>query len=449
MFLNTYTNALTSARITVNGLNKTETTSNVASKDVTNNLPTKLVLGYGVDDDGYFTEDFNKAAGIPEHIKIHSKSMESLVNVHTNNSPEYLWSRMFSEIDIAKTIGNAYKVFSQLVDKETLGKENFTKDEIANLPQGYKFDRTNLEVSKVQKDIFEYHSDSSQAGYKYSDKERQSSLFWTDNRNEANQYKPATDIFAITSEENSFVGSWNAAGEKYTNADGTISMGGILVAMVRNNTHLIEGKATYMGQLQGYDRNVDVEALQAEYYATSKPVFFDYTDQELNAMSEQRREYIKGMQQVQMKIWVVNGSDIPANARGAYYDYMNNNEDSEYFDPISNIFKELDKANKELLERLRKKAIETRQKAQEEAQKQTQGKDVDKLYEESNKAIEEFAKLIEKLQEESNKTKDPKDQWHVSADSIKKAFIHAMNNQNQQAYASTNKQQVGTFEVEA
>lgn len=44
MFLNTYTNALASARITVNGLNKTETTSNVVSKDATNNLPTKLVL---------------------------------------------------------------------------------------------------------------------------------------------------------------------------------------------------------------------------------------------------------------------------------------------------------------------------------------------------------------------------------------------------------------------
>ena len=98
---------------------------------------------------------------------------------------------------------------------------------------------------------------------------------------------------------------------------------------------------------------------------------------------------------------------------------------------------------------MRKKAIETRQKAQEEAQKQTQGKDVDKLYEESNKAIEEFAKLIEKLQEESNKTKDSKDQWHVSADSIKKAFINAMNHQSQQSYAPTTKLQISTFEVEA
>ena len=430
---------LANARITVNGFNKTE--SSHSSTAINNSSTTKSVLGYAVDNNGYFTEDFNKAAGIPEHIKIHSKSMESLVNVKTNGSSEYLWSRMFSEIDIAKTIGSAYKVFSQLVDKDTLNKEKFTIEEIANLPQGYKFDRTTLEVSKVHRDIFEYHNNSMNASYKYADKERNSSLFWKDNLNEANKYKPATDIFAITSEENSFVGSWNAASEKYTNADGTISMGGILVAMVRNNTHLVEGTATYMGQMQGYDRGANVEALQAEYYATSKPVFFDYTDQELNAMSDQRRDYIKGMQQMQMKIWTANGSSIPANAHDT--------DDSEYFDPISNIFKELDKANKEHLERLRKKAIETRQKAQEEARKQAQGSDVDKLYEESNKAIAEFAKLITKLQEESNKNKKPKDQWNVSADSIQKAFLNLLNEQNQNYDSRFVKQPTSTFEIKA
>lgn len=437
---NLASNALANARITVNGFNKTE--SSHSSTVMNNNSTTKSVLGYAVDNNGYFTEDFNKAAGIPEHIKIHSKSMESLVNVKTNGSSEYLWSRMFSEIDIAKTIGSAYKVLSQLVDKDTLNKENFTIEEIANLPQGYKFDRTTLEVSKVHRDIFEYHNESINASYKYSDKERNSSLFWKDNLNEANKYKPATDIFAITSEENSSVGSWNAAGEKYTNADGTISMGGILVAMVRNNTHLVEGKATYMGQMQGYDRGANVEALQAEYYAASKPVFFDYTDQELNAMSEQRRDYIKGMQQMQMKTWAANGSNIPANAQDV--------DDSEYFDPISNIFKELDKANKEHLERLRKKAVETRQKAQEEARKQAQASDVDKLYEESNKAIAEFAKLITKLQEESNKNKEPKDQWNVSADSIQKAFLNLLNEQNKQGYDSKFAEQLAsTFEIKA
>ena len=147
---------LANARITVNGFNKTE--SSHSSTAINNSSTTKSVLGYAVDNNGYFTEDFNKAAGIPEHIKIHSKSMESLVNVKTNGSSEYLWSRMFSEIDIAKTIGSAYKVFSQLVDKDTLNKEKFTIEEIANLPQGYKFDRTTLEVSKVHRDIYEYHN---------------------------------------------------------------------------------------------------------------------------------------------------------------------------------------------------------------------------------------------------------------------------------------------------
>ncbi len=453
MLLNNHlaSNMLANARITVNGFNKTE--SSHSSAAINNSSNTKSVLGYAVDNNGYFTEDFNKAAGIPEHIKIHSSTMESLYRASVETPQGAL--RVFSDIDIAKTIGNAYKVLSQLVDEETLQKTSFSKDELANLPQGYEFDRTTLNVSKIHQDVFEKVNADLSFNYQNKNNQMFSSTFynpvdWSDRHNP--KIEPATDIFnsANGGKEDTTLGVfWNTNAEKYTNSDGTISMGGILVAMVNGNGYLKEGKATYMGQMQGYDRNVNPETIQAEYYASSSRSVFDYSDRELNMMSEQRREHIKEMQQLFTKLRVANGYEVQESARSTSYDYINDDKDSEYFDPISNIFKELDKANKEHLERLRKKAIETRQKAQEEAQKQTQGKDVDKLYEESNKAIEEFAKLIEKLQEESNKTKEPKDQWHVSADSIKKAFIHAMNNQNQQAYASTTKQQVGTFEVEA
>lgn len=451
MFLNNHlaSNMLANARITVNSNVKTETNTPVSTN---HNMSTKLVLGYGVDDDGYFTEDFNKAAGIPEHIKIHSSTMESMQRALVEN-PSNVWTKIFNNIDIAKTIGNAYKVFSQLVDKETLGKENFTKDEIANLPQGYEFDRSTLEVSRAHQGIMDYIN--ADMGFNYQNKSNQliNSTFynpvdWSDRHNP--KFNAATDIFNNVNggKEHKVGWVWDTTADKYTNSDGTISMGGILTAMVNSNLNLVEGKATYWGQMQGYDKNVDPNSIRADRKSIKFDVF-DYTDQELNAMSEEKREYIKGMQEMQMKLWVVNGYGVPDNARKTYNAYANNEDSWKYVNPFEKMLEELDKANKELLERLRKKAIETRQKAQEEAQKQTQGKDVDKLYEESNKAIEEFAKLIEKLQEESNKTKDPKDQWHVSADSIKKAFIHAMNHQNQQAYASTNKQQVSAFEVEA
>ena len=37
------------------------------------------VLGYKVDKDGYFTDEFNKQSGIPSEYKIHSSTLKSLV----------------------------------------------------------------------------------------------------------------------------------------------------------------------------------------------------------------------------------------------------------------------------------------------------------------------------------------------------------------------------------
>ncbi|MCH5336965.1 MAG: hypothetical protein J1D99_06070, partial [Campylobacter sp.] len=34
-------------------------------------------LGYGVDKDGYFTSDFNEAAGLPKDYKIYAKDAEN------------------------------------------------------------------------------------------------------------------------------------------------------------------------------------------------------------------------------------------------------------------------------------------------------------------------------------------------------------------------------------
>lgn len=100
-----------------------------------------------MDNEGYFTSDFNKAAGIPKDIKIYSSTMESLVKVSTNEKDPF---RAFESIDIAKTAGNAYKILSQVVGKDVLdSKENFSLEDIANFPQGYEFNRQSMKVTRI------------------------------------------------------------------------------------------------------------------------------------------------------------------------------------------------------------------------------------------------------------------------------------------------------------
>ena len=441
------TNPLAYANIRINRNTSLSQTSMQTSHQIANK---QTAFGYGVDSDGYFKKDFNEAAGIPEHIKIHSSTMESLYRASIE-TPKSVYFKIFSDIDVAKTIGNAYKVLSQLVDEETLQKESFSKDELVNLPQGYEYNRSTLEVSKIHQDIFEKVNADLSFDYQNKNNQMFSSTFynpvdWSDRYNP--KIEPATDIFnsANGGKENTEMGLfWDTTAEKYTNSDGTISMGGILVAMVNGNSYLTEGKATYMGQMQGYDRDVDPEKIQAEYYANlTKPVF-SYSKVELSTMSEQRREFIKGLQELQIKICVANGSHIPKEARNIFY--RDNEELWQFFDPIEATFKEIEKTNKERLEQLRQKAIESRQKAQEESKKQ----DSDKLLEESNKAAEELAMLLENLQEEYNKTKEPKDQWNVSTEALQKAIMDMLNAHSQQKYGShfRIKEPTSIFEMKA
>lgn len=44
------------------------------------------VLGYKVDNKGYFTSAFNEAAGIPKDYKIHSSTMQSFLKTEANGT---------------------------------------------------------------------------------------------------------------------------------------------------------------------------------------------------------------------------------------------------------------------------------------------------------------------------------------------------------------------------
>ena len=92
---------------------------------------TSEILGYGVDNEGFFTSDFNEAAGIAKDYKIYAKGAQNLVDyifAHPNTH---------TSIDFAKSLGNVYKLFSQLVPNA----QTYDKEQISQIPLGLLFTR--------------------------------------------------------------------------------------------------------------------------------------------------------------------------------------------------------------------------------------------------------------------------------------------------------------------
>ncbi|EAH5200863.1 hypothetical protein D8J80_09910, partial [Campylobacter upsaliensis] len=95
-------------------------------------------LGYKIDQEGFFTSDFNKAMNLPSSYKIHSKSIENFLT--------YQNSTNFSKLDLKQTIQNTYKLFSQLIDDS---KKNFSPLELNRIPQAFEFDKNSLNITKI------------------------------------------------------------------------------------------------------------------------------------------------------------------------------------------------------------------------------------------------------------------------------------------------------------
>ncbi|EAL9493598.1 hypothetical protein OMM38_001083, partial [Campylobacter coli] len=135
-----YTNTFSNNTPNTKSSNTVNETSNLVSDK---SGAVNKVLGYGVDENGFFTSDFNEAAGLPKDYKIYAKDIENFVNIQTKS----LLSS-YINIDIAKSIGNAYKVFSQLLNDELNNKINFVKEDLVKIPQGFEFNQNTLEINK-------------------------------------------------------------------------------------------------------------------------------------------------------------------------------------------------------------------------------------------------------------------------------------------------------------
>ena len=262
------------------------------------------VLGYKVDKDGYFTDEFNKQAGIPSDYKIHSSTLESLVNVAEGTS---FFSRTFKSIDIAKTAGNAYKILSQVVGEDTLNsKDSFSLDEIRNFPQGFEYNRQSMQVTKIHNSIHEFGSAAADFNGKESNKQMISTLFFNpsfDGGDGRQPLKPTTDIFNNNNggKENTVIGIFmDPHGEKYTNKDGSITKGGLIAAVINNNLDVREGETTARGKREGYDKSIDSKEFNRafELFELMGEMKFGAnfnkaSDSDLAGMPEYMQEYVK------------------------------------------------------------------------------------------------------------------------------------------------------------
>lgn len=277
---------------------------------------TNEVLGYKVDKEGYFTSEFNKAANIPADIKIHSSTMQSLVDFWANENTSSM-IKTFESIDIAKTVGNAYKILSQLIDKDTLdSKANFTLDEIKNLPQGYEFNRQSLKIDKIiNKD---YENLSLSFDYQNNNDIKTSPLFFS-----------VDDIFNNNNKKDGYDSFFDTTADKYTNTDGSITKGGLLVAIINANMYTIEGETTRWGKITGFDKSMNLQEVRSAW-------------NDGNVLKFDPNNPV-----------IVQGAGIVDKD-------ANRSKDSEYkyTDPLTQMFEDMQKAHKELLERLEAKRKE-------------------------------------------------------------------------------------------
>ena len=275
-----------------------------ASLSTATNQTSSLVLGYKIDKDGYFTDEFNKQAGIPSGYKIHSSTLESLVRIETQS--DYM-QRAFDSIDILKTVNNAYKVLSQVVGEDTLNsKDSFSLDEIRNFPQGFSYNRQSMQVTKIHNSIHEFGSAAADFNGKESNKQMISTLFFNpsfDGGDGRQPLKPTTDIFNNNNGGKESVGSgvfMDPHGEKYTNKDGSITKGGLIAAVINNNLDVREGETTARGKREGYDKSVDSKEFNRafelfELMGEMKfgPGFINATDNDIAGMPKYMQDYIR------------------------------------------------------------------------------------------------------------------------------------------------------------
>ena len=258
---------------TTNSANATNSSQNV--KNLSKNSNSNEVLGYKVDKDGFFTAEFNEKAGIPSDYKIHSSTMQSLVKSQTTTQ-NFFYFANFQSVDIAKTIGNAYKIVSQLLEKspELAHKESFSKEDLEDyFPRNYITDGSGSVLrtytSSEAKEVVDL------GGFKVGANEKLNLSFTTLRYTKG---IVSDDEFSFDGDilhSNMFGGkeglySFDTTSDKYTNADSSITKGGLLVGFLSHNTFaynapspLIAGQTSIQGKINALDKDTSQDEIKS------------------------------------------------------------------------------------------------------------------------------------------------------------------------------------------
>ena len=368
------------------------------------------VLGYKVDKDGYFTNEFNKAAGIPDDYKIHSDTIKSLVDVRTNKGD---FTRSFKVIDIAKTVGNAYKVLTQLVDEKTLNsKESFTIDEISKFPQGYEYNDRTLKITKKYNTIADYMSGATSFDAKKNgDTFSITTTFYNSSTynyyTNGNKLKPSTDIFDSNSGGKEDLPSginFNTTRDKYTNNDGSITKGGLLIGILNKNLNVVEGETTYFGILDGFDKNISPN----DYMAQIQLWLLNHdpdrvSDEEFNALSEPMKEFIKSHRAL---------DNINLRAKNT----SKKEETDTPKDPLQILFEQMDKDFKEMLKKLQERAQKARLEQRKAMQQNLGTQTIKNVAQTSKDTLNEMLEFLSKMSKQHG--------VNLDINEVKTAFIN-------------------------
>ena len=256
-------------------LNSATNSSKNANSTQSKNSNSNEVLGYKVDKDGFFTAEFNEKAGIPSDYKIHSSTMQSLVKSQTTTQ-NFFYFANFQSVDIAKTIGNAYKIVSQLLEKspELAHKESFSKEDLEDyFPRNYITDSSGnvlrTYTSSEAKEVLDL------GGFKVGANEKLNLSFTTLRYTKG---IVSDDEFAFDGDilhSNMFGGkeglySFDTTSDKYTNADSSITKGGLLVGFLSHNTFaynapspLIAGQTSIQGKINALDKDTSQDEIKS------------------------------------------------------------------------------------------------------------------------------------------------------------------------------------------
>lgn len=397
--------SLKSIDITVSNISVTK--SKIQNSDIADTNDS--VLGYKVDKDGYFMSEFNKDAGIPDDYKIHSDTIKSLVGVRTRHE----FSRSFKSVDIAKTVGNAYKVLTQLVDEKILNsKESFTTDEISKFPQGYEYDKKTLRITKKYNTASDYFSAELSFDPRINKGRSLSNTFYNRSTREyytnGNKLKPSTDIFDNNNNgKETFTPNglnFNTTRDKYTNKDGSITKGGLLVGILNENLRTTEGETTYVGILNGYNKNLDAD----EYNKQIQLWLLNHdpdrvSDEEFNALSEPMKEFIKFHRAL---------DNINQRAKNT----SKKEETDTPKDPLQILFEQMDKDFKEMLKKLQERAQKARLEQRKAMQQNLDTQTIKNVAQTSKDTLNEMLEFLSKMSKQHG--------VNLDINEVKTAFIN-------------------------